>query len=281
MAIITKPSIYKGQTAAFTLSKSELLQHAMVVADSYFSDSSNWYRVNVVYKSSSGSQYEIVEFDATLSTPVGSFLVSNQARNSFEIQKLVILDFDGGFLEIPRSEVQASEFDINFQSSQPPSNLSLYHTRMFISSSYSAPAVHENTTGGSNLQEGKLIQVGFSILGENNYGIVYPRSAAINTETKSSNLKVRLYVDSIEGSGTYAIYWTDHGAESALTATTAQILVSVAANGYHEFDLTRLSDDVPGVADGGPGYYNLSFNFVGASSSDIIRISKFEIYQQD
>jgi hypothetical protein len=114
MAIITKPSIYKGQTAAFTLSKSELLQHAMVVADSYFSDSSNWYRVNVVYKSSAGSQYEIVEFDATLSTPEGSFLVSNQARDSFEIQKLVILDFDGGFLEIPRSEVQASEFDISF-----------------------------------------------------------------------------------------------------------------------------------------------------------------------
>lgn len=114
MAIITKPSIYKGQAATFTLSKSELLGHALVAADSYFSNSDNWYRVNAVYKSSPGSQYEIVEFDASLSTPVGSFLVSNQARDLFQIQKLVILDFDGGFLEIPRSELNASQFDISF-----------------------------------------------------------------------------------------------------------------------------------------------------------------------
>lgn len=114
MAIITKPSIAKGQAATFTLSKSELLQHPMVVADSYFSDSANWYRVNAVYKSSPGSQYEIVEFDASLATPTGSFLVSNQARDLFQIQKLVILDFDGGFLEIPRSELVSSQFDISF-----------------------------------------------------------------------------------------------------------------------------------------------------------------------
>lgn len=114
MAIITKPSIYKGQSATFTLSKSELLQHSMVVADSYFSDSGNWYRVNAVYKSSPGSQYEIVEFDASLSIPTGSFLVSSQARDLFQIQKLVILDFDGGFLEIPRSELVSSQFDISF-----------------------------------------------------------------------------------------------------------------------------------------------------------------------
>lgn len=114
MAIITKPSIYKGQSATFTLSKSELLQHPAVVADSYFSDSANWYRVNAVYKSSPGSQYEIVEFDASLATPVGSFLVSSQARDLFQIQKLVILDFDGGFLEIPRSDLVSSQFDISF-----------------------------------------------------------------------------------------------------------------------------------------------------------------------
>lgn len=114
MAIITKPSIAKGQAATFTLSKSELLQHPMVVADSYFSDSSNWYRVNAVYKSSPGSQYEIVEFDASLTNPFGSFSVSSQARDLFQIQKLVILDFDGGFLEIPRSQLTIADFDISF-----------------------------------------------------------------------------------------------------------------------------------------------------------------------
>jgi hypothetical protein len=113
MAILTKPSVVKGQTATFSLSKADLLQHPMVVADSYFSDPDNWYRVNVVYKSSPGSQYEIVEFDASAITPTGSFLVSTQARDLFLLQKLVILDFDGGFFEIPRSELTISEFDVS------------------------------------------------------------------------------------------------------------------------------------------------------------------------
>jgi hypothetical protein len=114
MAIITKPSISKGSAAIFSLSKSELLQHPMVVADSYFSDSQNWYRINAVYKSSEGSQYEIVEFDASAVTPIGSFLVSTQARDSFEIQKLLIIDFDGGFLEIPRSQLAFADLDVSF-----------------------------------------------------------------------------------------------------------------------------------------------------------------------
>jgi len=112
MAIITKPTVVKGQTATFSLSKSELLQHPKVVQDSYFSNSQNWYRVNAVYKSSEGSQYEVVEFSASIANPVGTFLVSIYARDVFQIQKLVIFDFDGGYLEIPRSELNTSALDI-------------------------------------------------------------------------------------------------------------------------------------------------------------------------
>jgi hypothetical protein len=114
MSIITKPSILKGVSAQFSLNKSELLQHPLVESDPYFSNSMNWYRVNIVYKSSEGSQYEIVEFDASQTTPVGSFLVSEKARDEFQVLKVKILDFDGGFLEIPRNQLDSEDFDLMF-----------------------------------------------------------------------------------------------------------------------------------------------------------------------
>lgn len=113
MSILTKPNVSKGVSAQFSLNKSELLQHPLVENDAYFSDSLNWYRVNIVYKSSEGSQYEIVEFDASQSVPVGSFLVSDKARDEFQVIKIKILDFDGGFLEIPRSQLNSEDFDIS------------------------------------------------------------------------------------------------------------------------------------------------------------------------
>ena len=114
MSILVKPqTITKGVEATFSLSKSELLSHPSVASDPYFSDSLNWNRINIVFKSSEGGQYEIVEFDAQQSTPAGKFLISEKARSLFEVLNVEILDFDGGFLKIPRSELNASEFDID------------------------------------------------------------------------------------------------------------------------------------------------------------------------
>jgi len=112
MSMITKPSVTKGVSAQFTLNKTSLSNHPSVLADSYFQDTDNWYRVNAVYKSSPGSQYEIVEFDAVQANPTGNFLVSLKARDLFQIEKLVIVDFDGGFLEIPRSELETEDWDV-------------------------------------------------------------------------------------------------------------------------------------------------------------------------
>jgi hypothetical protein len=113
MSIITKPgSVEKGVSATFTLNKSELLALAYVQADSYFNDSSNWNRVHIVFKSNPGKQYEVVEFDALQASPQGHFLVSEKARNSFEVQHIEIFDFDGGFLQIPRSQLVVADFDI-------------------------------------------------------------------------------------------------------------------------------------------------------------------------
>jgi hypothetical protein len=121
MAIITKPvgGVLKGVPATFTLSKVELLAVPMVAADSYFSDSDNWNKVILKYKSSEGKQYEVVEFNATLSSPTGTFSVSEKARDEFEIQTLEIIDFDGGIFIVPRGALTVAEFDIDFGAGVP------------------------------------------------------------------------------------------------------------------------------------------------------------------
>lgn len=114
MSIITKPgSIVKGVSATFTLDKSALAALSAVQNDPYFVDSSNWHRIHVVFKSNPGSQYEVVEFDATQSSPSGHFLISQKARDIFQVQYMEIFDFDGGVLKIPRSSLVTSEFDID------------------------------------------------------------------------------------------------------------------------------------------------------------------------
>ena len=124
MSIITKPSsIVKGTSATFTLNKSELLALSPVQADNYFNDSSNWSRVSVVYKSSPGKQYEIVEFNPSQVSPTGSFLISEKARDIFEVQVIQIFDFDGGVLEIYRSQLITADFDIDLTPSTPSNNI--------------------------------------------------------------------------------------------------------------------------------------------------------------
>jgi alpha-tubulin suppressor-like RCC1 family protein len=114
MAIITKPTVNKGQAATFELNKAELALVASVVQSTYFSDPANWNKVSISYKSADGNQRTAVLFDATQTTPEGDFLVSEKARDSFEVQKIVIRDFDGGKHEVLRTELNAAEFDVVF-----------------------------------------------------------------------------------------------------------------------------------------------------------------------
>lgn len=117
--MLTKPQVTKGVASQFSLDKSQLLTLPIVQADNYFSEPLNWYRINAVYKSSEGGQYELVEFDATQSNPTGTFLISERARNEFLIEKLIIVDFDKGFLEIPRSELTVSDWDVQILGNTP------------------------------------------------------------------------------------------------------------------------------------------------------------------
>lgn len=118
MPIITKPgSIQKNVSASITLNKSVLAVNSIVAADTYFSDSSNWNQVIINYKSPIGNQKESLIFDASLASPTASFLVSLKARDTFEVQDIVITDFDGGFLKVERANLTTTDFDISFQNS--------------------------------------------------------------------------------------------------------------------------------------------------------------------
>lgn len=112
MAILTKPTIAKGQANEFDLSKSELAAISKVVNDSYFSDQANWSKVVVEYKSAEGNQHKMVTFDASDESPKANFELSEKAKDDWEVQSVKIMDFDGGYLKLVRGDLTAEEFDI-------------------------------------------------------------------------------------------------------------------------------------------------------------------------
>lgn len=167
MAIITKPAggIVKGVSASISLSKSELSALSIIVADSYFSNTSNWNKVILKYRSSTGKQYEAVQFDATLSSPTGNFLVSIKARNAFEIQTIEIHDFDNDIFIVPRSALTTADFDIVLLTA--PSSLS-----------YSTPVTYtQNTAITNNVPTVTGTVTSYSILPE------LPAGLTLNTTT--------------------------------------------------------------------------------------------------
>lgn len=112
MAILTKPTISKGQANEFDLSKSDLAAVSKVVNDSYFSDQANWSKVIVEYKSAEGNQHEMVIFDASEASPKANFEISEKARDNWEVQSVKIMDFDGGYLKLNRGDLTVEDFDI-------------------------------------------------------------------------------------------------------------------------------------------------------------------------
>lgn len=114
MSIITKPStVNRGAIYLFDLSKTELAAHVKVSADGYFSNSVNWKSVILNYKSTARKQYTNVRFNTEDVTPQGKFSVSLKSLGDFEIESLTINDFDGGTLDLYRSELTVAEFDVD------------------------------------------------------------------------------------------------------------------------------------------------------------------------
>jgi hypothetical protein len=114
MPIITKGPLTKGSPTTVTLSKTDLVAVSKVSSDAYFSDSSNWKKVMIFFESSVGNQSKMLTFNATQSVPTAILSTSGKARDSFVVKSVVIHDFDGGSLELTRSDITTAEFDFTF-----------------------------------------------------------------------------------------------------------------------------------------------------------------------
>lgn len=117
MAIISKPQvIYKGVPATITLFKNNLINNHIVSANSRFSSFSNWKDVYITYVSSEGNQRITVNFDTQDGFQSGVFSASERARNSFLVESIVIVDFDGEILKVSRNDLNVLDFDIQLTS---------------------------------------------------------------------------------------------------------------------------------------------------------------------
>ena len=142
MPIIGKPvEILKNQDNVFTLDKTALGNESKVTNDAYFTVQSNWKKVIVAYLTDTGSQVEFVTFDATLGSPTSNFRVSDKARDLWQVDALIIQDFDGGYLRFERDELTTADFDVDFNAVAPPPTLSYFEdnfsTGDFTAGSYS------------------------------------------------------------------------------------------------------------------------------------------------
>jgi hypothetical protein len=112
MPIISKGAITKGTQGLVTLNKSELLNHAAVLANVYFADSANWGVVSISYVSSIGNQKKTLLFNAADPSPTAYFKSTIGARASFIVHGLTIHDKDGGELFIPNASLVEADFNI-------------------------------------------------------------------------------------------------------------------------------------------------------------------------
>jgi hypothetical protein len=117
MAIISKSSsVEKGSETEFTLNISDLLAHPNIAGDAYFSQQSNLDKVIVSYISDVGKQKEILVFENVDSgdTSTASFKVFENARDSFLVNLIILLDKQEGVLLVKRSSLTTEDFDVTF-----------------------------------------------------------------------------------------------------------------------------------------------------------------------
>jgi hypothetical protein len=114
MPIVTKPTalFVQGEPLEFTLNKLDLAAHPIVVAHPYFSDASNWNLIYIIMQSTDETQQIIIKFNAEDDPCVGDFEASIVSKDSFEVQFLQIIDFDGGSLLLENEDLVPSEFSV-------------------------------------------------------------------------------------------------------------------------------------------------------------------------
>lgn len=105
MSLLSIPSVTKGESAIVTLNKSELFSLSAVSSDPTFSIQANVKKCIVEYGSNPGNQKKVLQFDLSQSSPSASLFLSLKARDAFNIDRLILEDFDGDTLLVERSQL--------------------------------------------------------------------------------------------------------------------------------------------------------------------------------
>ena len=114
MGVLTKNSVNKGMPSQFTLNRTALSQLPSVIADPYFSDIDNWYKIIFIYKSLSGNQSETLIFNPSTASSIENFYISSTAKDQFELIRADIYDFDHGRLSLSRQTLLAEDQDPDY-----------------------------------------------------------------------------------------------------------------------------------------------------------------------
>jgi hypothetical protein len=113
--MITFPnSLVKGQDLTFTLDKTALFA---VVSDEYFSVEANVEKIIFVYRSEDGHQRKRIQFMVSDSAPSDAVGFSEKANDVFNLEQIILVDYDGGTHVVSPSVVSLSEQTITFNSS--------------------------------------------------------------------------------------------------------------------------------------------------------------------
>ena len=240
MPILTKPTITKGTPATFTLNKSLLAALPSVTNDTYFSNQSNWNKIVLSFKSATGSQNEVVVFDATSATPTGTFLISLRARDAFNIIKIDIYDFDNGGISIPRSALNAAEFDIDM--GVAPS--------LFLRDFSSPSSIQSFETMTSASISGNVLNCYKAP-----YSAEYTNTQSISNLVAGDSYKVRVYINAMSSHPDYAAVSDDYrfgiSLEIGPNGNPSQVIIisgsqmRSAIGSFHEATFTASSLNVP------------------------------------
>lgn len=119
--ILTKPvNTNKGQDNIMTLDRDALLADVIDNKDLYFHQLGRWSQVLITYKSSQGEQLNHLEFDPTTGAfPTANFNPSIRARNTWQVQTVMIRDLDDGEVIYYRDELDTAHFDITLDQTIP------------------------------------------------------------------------------------------------------------------------------------------------------------------
>lgn len=109
-------SLQKNQPLSFSLNKSELFAS---VLDEYFSIEANVKKAIFVYKSEEGHQRKRIEFLISDLNPSASVTFSLKAKDVFILEKIILIDYDGGTFALSASVVSSSNRTLNFGTNAP------------------------------------------------------------------------------------------------------------------------------------------------------------------